>query len=60
MIDYYTQSNELTKKRKYLSKMLTYNPYSEHTLQQLLLHFREEGNRIDAIQLYQDFATLLY
>lgn len=60
MTDYYTQNNEPIKKRQCLHRMLTYNPYSEHVLQQLLLHYIEEGNRIDAIQLYHDFVTLLH
>ncbi|MGG3449377.1 response regulator [Domibacillus aminovorans] len=60
MTDYYTESNEYDKKRQCLHMILKYNPYSEHVLQQLMIHYIEEGNRVDAIQLYQDFVALLY
>lgn len=59
MIDYYTQNNDFDKKKQYLQLLLTYNPYSEHALQQLMLHYIKEGNRVNAIQLYQSFETLL-
>ena len=59
MIEYYTQSQETFKKQQCLQMQLTYNPYSEKALQQLILHHIEEGNRIEAIQIYQDFVTLL-
>lgn len=59
MIEYYIQSKELLKKRQCLQMLLKYNPYSENTLQQLILHDLETGNRIEAIQLYHDFVALL-
>ena len=59
MVEYYSQSHELIKKRQCLQMLLSFNPYSEKDLQMLVLHEIEVGNRIEAIQIYQDFVTLL-
>lgn len=59
IIDYYSQNEELLKKRQCLQLMLKYNPYSENALQQLILHDIKVGNRSEAIQIYHDFVALL-
>lgn len=59
MVEYYAKSHELIKKRQCLQMLLSLNPYSEKTLQMLVLHEIEVGNRMEAIQIYQNFVTLL-
>lgn len=59
MVEYYTQSLELMKRKECLQMLLSLNPYSEKALKQLVLHDIEVGNRIEAIQTYQDFVVLL-
>ncbi|MEH6940235.1 response regulator [Bacillus sp. JJ722] len=59
MIDYYTKCGEQNKKQQCLIMLLKYNPYSEHALQQLMLHNIEIGNRGDAVKVYQEFSELL-
>lgn len=59
MINYYSKEKEYDKKRKYLHILLKYNPYSEHALRQLMLHYSEIGNRGDAIKVYHDFLSTL-
>ncbi|WP_048601376.1 response regulator [Rubeoparvulum massiliense] len=59
MNHYYTQSNELDKREQCLHLLYQCNPYSDQVVQQLMLHYRETGNRGEAIRIYQQFATLL-
>ncbi|WP_342514560.1 response regulator [Sporosarcina sp. FSL K6-1522] len=59
MIDYFTTHKDLAKKQHYLHMLLTHNPYSDHTLQQLMRHYIEIGNRGDAVKVYKDFSTML-
>ncbi|WP_042348339.1 response regulator [Bacillus massiliigorillae] len=59
VIDYYTKYGLQNKKQQYLQMLLKYNPYSESTLQQLMLHYIEIGNRGDAVKAYIEFAELL-
>lgn len=59
MIDYYTKYGEQNKKQQCLQMLLRYNPYSEHTLQQLMLHYIEIGNRGDAVKVFHEFTELL-
>ena len=59
MIDYYVAYDDLDKKQHYLQMLLKLNPYSEHTLQQLMLHYVKVGNRSAAVQAYHHFSELL-
>ena len=59
MIDYYVAYDDLDKKQHYLQMLLKLNPYSEHTLQQLMLHYVKAGNRSAAVQAYHHFSELL-
>ena len=59
MIDYYHESDEPDKEQDYLHMLLHHNPYSEHALQQLMLHYVKTGNRGDAVKIYQSFSKLL-
>lgn len=59
MIDYYTKEKQFDKKKHYLHILLKYNPYSEHALRQLMIHYSEEGNRGDAVKIYHEFLTHL-
>ncbi|MGE6258258.1 response regulator [Heyndrickxia sporothermodurans] len=59
MINYYSKEKEYDKKRKYLNILIKYNPYSEHALRQLMLHYCEIGNRGDAIKVYHNFLSTL-
>lgn len=59
MIDYYTDNEKLDKKQHYLQILLTYNPYSEHALQQLMRYYITVSNRGDAVNVYHEFKNQL-
>lgn len=59
MIDYYVAYDDSDKKQHYLQILLKHNPYSEYTLQQLMLHYIKVGNRSAAVQAYHLFTELL-
>ncbi|MFD1927805.1 response regulator [Sporosarcina siberiensis] len=59
MITYYSESNNLDKKQRYLVILLQYNPYSENVLQQLMHHYVQIGNRGDAVKAYHEFTKVL-
>lgn len=59
MINYYSKYDELDKENHYLQTLLKHNPYSEHPLQQLMLHYASSGRRGDAVKVYQDFTKTL-
>ena len=59
MIAYYVVCEDSDKNQHYLHMLLKHNPYSEHTLQQLMLHYVKVGDRSAAVQAYHHFSELL-
>lgn len=59
MIDYFATYDDLDKNQYYLLMLLKHNPYSEYTLQQLMLHYVKVGDRSAAVQAYHHFSELL-
>lgn len=59
MIDYYVVCEDSDKNQHYLHTLLKHNPYSEYTLQQLMLHYVKVGDRSAAVQAYHHFSELL-
>lgn len=59
LCQYYANSKDRIKEREALQRFLQFDPYSEHAIQQLMKSYIDEGNRAEAIQIYQDFLHLL-
>jgi len=59
LIDYFAKKENGTKKQHYLQLLLKHDPYSEPAIRQLMQHYLNSGNRIEAITLYKDFTFLL-
>lgn len=59
IIDYFAENENGPKKQHYLQLLLRHDPYSELAIRQLIQHYLNKGNRIEAITLYKDFTLLL-
>ncbi|OKL37861.1 response regulator [Domibacillus mangrovi] len=59
LIDYYTATHQLKERQYSLILLLHYNPYSEKTLQQLMQHYYDTGNRGSAIKVFREFKERL-
>ncbi|MDV2686417.1 response regulator [Alkalihalophilus lindianensis] len=59
LYDYYSVHNENKNCINILNRLLKYNPYSETYIRQLMIAYIELGDRVEAINLYQDFKNKL-
>ncbi|MBB4823284.1 two-component SAPR family response regulator [Sporosarcina luteola] len=59
LIDHFSQKGATNKTQQYLQLLVSYNPYSEHAVQQLMRFYIEIGNRGEAVKVYHDMKTLL-
>lgn len=55
LIDYYTAINNQTNLEHALQLLLKHNPYSEDALQQLMLFYKHNGSRAEAVNLFRKF-----
>jgi two-component system, LytTR family, response regulator len=59
LCDYYHKHNKQHDYVETLEQLIKYNPYSETYIRQLMTIHIELGNRIEAINIYQDFKERL-
>ncbi|MHC8517796.1 response regulator [Sporosarcina sp. ITBMC105] len=59
MVDYFTNKGMETKIQQYLQLLVSHNPYSEHTIQQLMKFYVKIGNRGEAVRVYNEMKNML-
>ncbi|MCG3087956.1 response regulator [Sporosarcina cyprini] len=59
MADFFQQQGSIDKTQEYLRLLVTFNPYSEHVVQQLMRFYVEIGNRGEAVKVYHEMKSLL-
>ncbi len=59
LIHYYTKNQNFKNRERSLLLALELNPYSDKTVQLLIRHYTEIGNRAEAIKMYHSFNSLL-
>ncbi|WP_230875046.1 response regulator [Lysinibacillus cavernae] len=56
---YYTKNQDVKSRERSLLLALELNPYSDKTIQQLIMHYSEIGNRAESIKIYHSFKSTL-
>ncbi|WP_158233709.1 response regulator [Sporosarcina sp. P21c] len=59
MISYYTIHQDTPQLQTSLERLVLLDPYSEQALQQLLIHYLQQGKRTEAIKAYHNFKEKL-